>query len=264
MIKILVTGASGQLGMTIRDSVKNYPELKFDFRNSNELDITNPEIVNSVFNKIAFDFCINCAAYTNVEQAEKTSEIAFKVNAEGVKNIAIACKQNSVKLIHISTDYVFDGEKNEPYTVNDTPNPINEYGKSKLLGESYIQETLDNYLIIRTSWLYSKIHGTNFYKTILAKAKKGELISVTDEQIGCPTDAKNLADFISKIITSNIEKREIIHFCDQESMTWYNFAYSILQNNGFNEYNQLVKDRNYRTFARRPKNSILNRTIINL
>ena len=257
MIKILVTGASGQLGMTIRDRSKTFPKFDFEFCNSNELDISNREIVTSAFHKKKFDYCINCAAYTNVEQAEKTPEMAFKVNAEGVKNIALACKQNSVKLIHISTDYVFDGEKDKPYTVKDTPNPINEYGKSKLLGEQYIQEILDDYFIIRTSWLYSKVHGKNFYKTILEKAQKGEIIRVTDEQIGCPTDAKNLAGFILKIITCNFMKREIIHFCDQEQMTWYDFAYYILQNNGFNEYNQLVKDRNYRTFAKRPKYSIL-------
>ncbi len=157
------------------------------------------ENVYGLFSKNPYDFCINCAAYTNVEQAEKTPEIAYSVNAEGVKNLAMACKVNGVKLIHISTDYVFDGEKKEGYYPEDIPNPINEYGKSKLKGEQYIQEILNEYMIIRTSWLYSE-YGHNFYKSILKKAQKGETLYVTDDQVGCPTDANNLASYILEFL----------------------------------------------------------------
>jgi len=121
MKKVLVTGAGGQLGLTIKELYKNYPELEFTFKDSGELDITNAENVKECFATDIYDYCINCAAYTNVEQAEKTPEIAFLVNAKGVKNIALSCKENNTTLIHISTDYVFDGEKNEPYTVDDIP-----------------------------------------------------------------------------------------------------------------------------------------------
>tara|TARA_R110002050_G_scaffold48356_3_gene112602 strand:+ start:180642 stop:181427 length:786 start_codon:yes stop_codon:yes gene_type:complete len=255
--KILVTGANGQLGLSLKDIALDYPNYQFHFKNSLELDITKEKQIQEFFVKNNFNYCINCAAYTNVEQAEKTPEIAFKVNAEGVKNIAKVCKKFEVLLIHISTDYIFDGEKNEPYTIHDIPNPVNEYGKSKLAGEKYIQKILTNYYIIRTSWLYSKIHGENFYKTILEKAKKGEIIKITDEQVGCPTDTKNLANFILNQLISQKIKFGIIHFSDQAAMSWYDFACQILEVNGFNHYDLLVKDRNYRSFAKRPKNSVL-------
>tara|TARA_R110000868_G_scaffold205840_2_gene454471 strand:+ start:2844 stop:3620 length:777 start_codon:yes stop_codon:yes gene_type:complete len=258
MINVLVTGASGQLGRTIQELGVNYPEIDFIFKNSKELDITNNTYVNNVFEEGNFNYCINCAAYTNVEQAEKTPEIAFKVNADGAKNIANACKTYDVILIHISTDYVFDGEKKDPYTIFDKPNPINEYGKSKLLGEKYIQETLDNFLIIRTSWLYSKIHGSNFYKTILEKANQRETINITDDQIGCPTNAENLTKYILDLILKKSENYGIHHYTDGIAMTWFDFAFQILKNGGFKPELLLVKDRNYRTFALRPKNSILN------
>ncbi|WP_282164620.1 dTDP-4-dehydrorhamnose reductase [Cellulophaga baltica] len=257
MINILVTGASGQLGKTLNDVKLEYPKLDFVFLDSKQLDITDNLSIEKAFTLAHFDFCINCAAYTNVEQAEKTPEIAFKVNAEGVKNLALACKESNVTLIHISTDYVFDGEKTGPYTIEDTPNPINEYGKSKLAGEKYIQEILDKYYIIRTSWLYSKIHGKNFYKTILQKAKKGDVIKVTDEQIGCPTDTINLAKFIIEYKVISKSNFGIHHFSDNIAMTWYSFAASILKYNNFDLYKLLNLNRNYTTFAERPKNSIL-------
>ncbi len=156
MNQVLVTGAGGQLGKCIQKIIELYPTLEFNFMYSKELDITIIENVNQVFNTGNFDYCINCAAYTNVDQAEQTPEKAFKINAEGAKNLALACKWHNVVLIHISTDYVFDGEKSTPYTVEDEPNPINQYGNSKLKGEKYVQEILKNYFIIRTSWLYSE------------------------------------------------------------------------------------------------------------
>jgi len=256
MKKVLVTGANGQLGQCLKKIAPNYNELTFVFKNSKDLDITNKDQMNSFFAEDDFDYCINCAAYTNVEQAEKTPDIAYEVNAEGVKNLALLCRENDTFLIHISTDYVFDGEKKEPYTVDDIPNPINEYGKSKLLGEKYIEEIMEDYLIIRTSWLYSEF-GKNFYTTILSKAKAGENLSVTDEQLGCPTNANNLALHIVEKLTQN-NNFGIDHFTDNYSCTWFEFAKKILLENNLTDKVQLEKVKNYRTFARRPKNSVLN------
>src|SRR5690606_41483086 len=153
---VLVTGASGQLGMTFRKFEKNYPQMDFVFKDSKELDITNTISLINTFNEIQPDYCINCAAYTNVEKAEEEPERAILINAEAVLNLATICKEYQTTLIHISTDYVFDGKKTSPYTTEDIPNPINLYGASKLHGELNIKKVLDHYFIIRTSWLYSK------------------------------------------------------------------------------------------------------------
>ncbi|WP_411029398.1 dTDP-4-dehydrorhamnose reductase [Spongiimicrobium sp. 3-5] len=257
MIRVLVTGANGQLGKSIAKMAAKYPEIAFSFKDATVLDITNPISVQDAFRTGSFNFCINCAAYTHVEQAEKDPEIAFLINAEGVKNVSMACKTNSVVLIHISTDYVFDGEKRTPYTINDLPNPINEYGKSKLKGEQYVKRLLQKYHIIRTSWLYSEF-GNNFYKTIIEKAKTEKILYVTDEQIGCPTNAHNLAQHILGIVMDNNENYGIHHFTDDEPMTWYGFAEKILRENGFKEKVRLEKPKNYRTFAARPSYSVLN------
>ncbi|WP_340076226.1 dTDP-4-dehydrorhamnose reductase [Leptobacterium sp. I13] len=256
MKRVLIIGSEGQLGMCIQKIHKEFKDVHFVFTKKNELDITKKDSVDDFFGKQAFDFCINCAAYTKVDQAEKEPKKAFMVNAEGVKNIATACKENNVTLIHISTDYVFDGEKRTPYTVEDIPNPINVYGKSKLKGEQYIQEILESYFIIRTSWLYSEF-GNNFYKAILEKAKTEKTIYVTDDQIGCPTNTNNLAEFIIKAINTDDIENRVYHFCDGKSITWYDFAKEILEENNLKNKVNLVKATNYVTFAKRPKNSVL-------
>lgn len=255
-MNILVTGANGQLGKCLNKIARNYEALHFDFMDSEALDITNTSSINLAFQSGHFNYCINCAAYTNVEQAEKTPEIAFAVNADGVKNIATACKKNNVVLIHISTDYVFDGEKEEEYLTIDLPNPINQYGKSKLTGENYIREILDKYFIIRTSWLYSE-YGNNFYKTIVNKAKTESVLYITDEQTGCPTNANNLAKYILGLIASLNVEYGIYHFTDGKAMTWYEFAKEILRETSLDGKVRVEKAKNYRTFAARPRNSVL-------
>lgn len=256
MKRVLVTGSNGQLGKCIQQVAKNYPDLEFDFRTSKDLDIIKANDINAILVADDFDYCINCAAYTNVEQAEKTPKRAFEVNAEGVRNLALSCLVHKVILIHISTDYVFDGEKEEPYTVDDMPNPINEYGKSKLQGEQYIKEVLTQYYIIRTSWLYSEF-GNNFYKTILEKAKTQKVLHVTNQQLGSPTNANNLAKYILELIISSNKNYGIQHFTDGEAMTWYDFAVKIILENNLNPTTEVVIDNNYRSFVRRPKFSIL-------
>ncbi|GAA4891462.1 dTDP-4-dehydrorhamnose reductase [Flaviramulus aquimarinus] len=256
--KILVTGADGQLGKTIKELYSNNNlELDFIFVGKTELDITNQNKVDTYFHNNKFDYCINCAAYTNVEQAEKTPKVAYKINAEGVMNLAHKCLENDIVLIHISTDYVFDGEKEEPYTINDITNPINEYGKSKLEGEKHIQQILAKYFIIRTSWLYSKKYGNNFYKFIVNKANTVKELSITTEQTGCPTDTVSLSSYIINLIDKNDKSFGLYHFCDKKAMTWYAFAKQILLENNLNHKTNLIKTDNYRTFARRPKNSVL-------
>ncbi len=256
MSRVLVTGADGQLGRSIQKLAKRYTNLEFVFHNSNSLNITNPELINNVFAACHYDYCINCAAYTNVEQSEKEPEKAFLINAEAVRYLALACSSYFTTLIHISTDYVFDGEKGTPYDISDKTNPINEYGRSKLAGEKHIQKNLKEHFIIRTSWLYSEF-GKNFYKTILEKAKMEKVLHITDEQTGCPTKASNLATYILNLIHRNSKAYGIYHFTDGEPMTWYDFAHRILQENELLDHVHLETDKNYRTFARRPKNSVL-------
>jgi len=254
--KILVTGSDGQLGKCIQKNAENYRNLDFVFHNSQSLDISNTKRIAEVFLTTSFDYCINCAAYTNVEQSEKTPEVAYLINAEAVNHISLACAENSVKLIHISTDYVFDGEKGTPYLTSDKTNPINEYGKSKLAGEEYIQQNLKEYFIVRTSWLYSEF-GKNFYKTIVQKAKTESVLHITDAQVGSPTNANNLAKYLIDIIANNSEDYGIYHFTDGEAMTWYDFARNILEENGLQDKVKIIRAENFRTLAKRPKNSIL-------
>lgn len=256
MSRVLVTGAAGQLGKCIQKISDDFPVTEFEFHTSETLDITAPGKISTIFSTGNFDYCINCAAYTNVEQAEKTPEPAFAVNAEAVKNLAIACANNKVTLIHVSTDYVFDGEKETPYLPSDKTNPINEYGKSKLKGEGYIQEILEHFFIVRTSWLYSEF-GKNFYKTILKKAQAGDDLQITEEQTGCPTNANNLAVYILGLLKNNSTDYGIHHFTDGEAMTWYSFAQRILKEHNLEGKVKLDKAKNYRTFAKRPKNSTL-------
>ena len=176
--RILVTGANGQLGKSLKDSSKSFPEMDFLFLSRSDMDITKATEIREWFQKFRPDYCVNCAAYTQVDQAEKTPSVAYKVNVKGVENLVAACREWGTTLIHISTDYVFDGKKKEGYLPTDQPNPINVYGKTKLEGERVIQQELEKYFIIRTSWLYSKNYPPNFYLTILDRARKGEPLSV--------------------------------------------------------------------------------------
>lgn len=253
---VLVTGAGGQLGRTFQKHQNDYPWLRFEFMDSKTLDITDSEEVKRVFKRFKPDYCINCAAYTNVEKAEEESKKAFLVNADSVLGLAKTCKEQPCVLIHISTDYVFDGKKKTPYTADDTPSPINVYGASKLQGELYIQQTLRHYFIIRTSWLYSKEFGKNFYRTIVALADEKSELQITDAQLGCPTDAENLAKFILELIHGQANNYGILHFSDKTQMSWYDFAKQILKENGYCN-TKLIKNNNYKTKAKRPAYSVL-------
>ena len=256
---LLITGATSQLGQCLLALKDQYPDFYFDFATSSELDITDKKQVNRRFDKYSYQVVINCAAYTNVELAEKESKKAFLVNAIGAKNMAEACKEFNVVLIHISTDYVFDGKKGSPYTEEDLPNPINEYGKSKLAGENYIQEILHEHFIIRTSWLYSE-YGHNFFKTVLKKSETEKRLTITTSEIGTPTNANDLASFILTLISSNSSDYGLYHFSNLGEATWYDFAEEILELSNKLSSIKLEKTDNYPTFAARPKYSVLDKS----
>jgi dTDP-4-dehydrorhamnose reductase len=261
MKTVLVTGANGQLGQCIRKIHNQFPDISFHFKSSSELDITNTKAVNDYFSNNNIEYCVNCAAYTNVELAESEEDKAYLVNAEAAKHLAEACKKNNTTLIHISTDYVFDGRKKTPYVETDITNPISVYGASKLKGEQYIQEIAQKHFIIRTSWLYAEF-GKNFYKTILQKAKEKANLTITTEQKGTPTNANDLAALIVKIINTNNQEFGIYHFSNEGEATWYDFTKEIIKNLNLAsaEKPTLQSVASYKTKAARPKNSVLDKT----
>jgi len=261
MTKILVTGANGQLGRCIKDVVSDYPKFNVVFTSRTDLDIENQEEISDFFRNHTFDYCINAAAYTNVEKAESEPEAALKANAIAVKYLSEACRDSGTTLIHISTDYVFDGKLNRPYIETDATNPINVYGASKLKGEQYIEDICSKYFIFRTSWLYSQ-YGHNFLNTILKYAKEGKPLTITTEQVGAPTNANDLAKVIMEVIQSNSEAYGLYHFSNEGEATWYDFAEAILKYSDQLEKTNLAKTDHYRTFAARPRYSVLDKSNI--
>ena len=256
MIRVLVTGSSGQLGRSLQKLADSYTDLSFHFTSKADLDIRDREALDQLFQDGQFDYCINCAAYTDVEQSERSPDLAFEVNEMGTANLADICKEHNVVLVHISTDYVFDGTKETGYSPADQPNPINAYGRSKWEGEKRIRETLDAYFIIRTSWLYSEA-GNNFYSKIKKKATQGTTIKVTDKERGRPTHADNLANYILRLISDQNRSFGTYHYTDGVTMTWYEFAKKILAENNLLELVELVPSESYPSFAKRPACSVL-------
>ena len=256
MIKVLVTGGNGQLAQCLKDVVKHQKNLVVDFQDLPDLDITNPSQLESFFLKNEFDYCINCAAYTAVDLAEAQSILAYAVNAEGPKNLAEICQKHQATLIHVSTDFVFDGQKRTPYLETDTPNRLSVYGASKLQGERNIQEAMEAYFIVRTSWLYSE-YGNNFMKTMLWLSETRNEINVVSDQIGSPTYAGDLAEVLIKFVLSSSKAYGLYHFSNSGAISWYDFAAEI-----FNHFNKQVvvkpiKTKDYPTAAKRPEYSVL-------
>ncbi len=259
MISVLITGANGQLAKCIQDVVrKEHLNIEWVFKTSKELDITNQRNVQDLLKNNKFNYLVNCAAYTSVDKAESEKEKALLINARAVKYLAEYCKKNNIIFIHISTDFVFDGTKNDPYTEEDITNPINVYGLSKLKGEQYIQETLERFFIIRTSWVYSE-YGHNFVKTMLGLAKERDQINVVNDQIGSPTYAKDLAKAIVEIISSNFDKYGIYNYSNEGAISWFDFSKKIFEFACENINVFPVTSDNYITPAKRPKNSVLDK-----
>ena len=249
MKRVLVTGANGQLGLAIEDAVK-VSNLDLVFLDKNMLDITDTEAINEVFATQSFDVCVNTAAYTDVDGAESNKELAFAINATAVETLAKTCKQTSCWLIHISTDYVFDGTLDKPYTPTDTPNPLNVYGASKLAGEQAIQAVGGTYSIVRTSWLYSQ-YGNNFYTKLQAQLDAGKTLQVTADQEGCPTRAEDLATHLLTGISNKELAKGISHFCGSEVMTWLDLARRLFPNQEVLEWG------GYTSLVKRPEKTIL-------
>ena len=263
--KVIITGAKGQLGSSLVNMLKTkkskigevpkfYDNLKILAFSSKEFDITNSESVLKVVQEEKPYAIINCAAYTDVDGCEDNVKKAFLVNALGARNLAIACEKENVKLIHISTDYVFEGEEKTAKIEGDIINPQNIYGKSKALGEMYVQNFCKRWFILRTSWVYGE-HGNNFVKTIIKAAREKGVLNVVDDQIGTPTNVLDLSFAILKLAIT--EEYGIYHCSGEGQCSWYEFACEIIK--CFNidaKINGCSTDK-FKRKAKRPKFSVL-------
>jgi dTDP-4-dehydrorhamnose reductase len=273
-MRILVTGKNGQLGRSIHKVISanntetntNQNLNEFVFVGKGELDLSQEEGISNYFiNNDKFDIIINCAAYTAVDKAEEEQDLANKVNHLAVKKLAEITNNQQAKLIHISTDYVFDGESNKPYVETDKTSPINVYGKTKLAGEKALQEAMPaNAIIIRTSWVYSE-YGNNFVKTILRLGKERDELNIVNDQIGSPTYATDLAEAILAIINNKDYQNEenpteIYHYSNEGEISWYDFAKEIFELADIKcSVIPVITGQHSTTLARRPKSVLMNK-----
>lgn len=263
MHNILVTGANGQLGSELKKLESKYISYNFYFKGSSELNITNHSLVKEFIIKNAIDIIINCAAHTAVDKAELEFELSDAVNHLAVRNFAQLAKEFTIKLIHVSTDYVFDGQGYRPYLESDMPNPQSVYGKTKLSGEEAMKELNPiNSIIIRTSWVYSN-YGNNFVKTMLRLGKEKEKLGVIFDQIGTPTSARDLAKTILDIVPQiKNYKVEVYHFSNEGVCSWYDFSKAIFDLTGIKVDVYPIETSQYPTLAKRPYYSLLNKNKI--
>jgi dTDP-4-dehydrorhamnose reductase len=256
---ILVTGANGQLGQEFRKLATAYPQYQFLFATRTEMAIENFEAVQQYFANNSIGFCVNCAAYTAVDKAETEPEAAFLINATAVGNLAKVCAAHKTQLIHISTDYVFDGTAHQPYKETDTTNPVGIYGQSKLKGEQLALENDPSTIIIRTSWVFSSF-GNNFVKTMLKLMQEKESINVVDDQWGSPTYASHIAGAVLQIIAHGPVANppsNIFNYCSEGVINWYQFAVAIKELSGSNCTIHPIPSSQYPTAAKRPHYSVL-------
>lgn len=265
-MKILITGSNGQLGSKIKDLSSEFNSFEFFYSDTHNLDITKRKAVFDFFENLKPDILVNCAAYTAVDKAEDESALAYKVNADGPENLAIACKKFNTKLIHISTDYVFgDEHKQTPYCEDDFCLPDSVYGKSKLQGEVLVLENIDDAVIIRTSWLYGE-YGSNFVKTMLRLANEKTELGVVNDQKGSPTYAGDLAKAILKIISlyksTSYWRKGIYHFSNLGETSWYEFAKAIFEIKNINIILNPLRSEDFPSKVKRPKYSVLDKSKI--
>lgn len=259
-MKILVTGAKGQLGSEFQ-KIAETSDWVFIFTDYEELDITNLQAVKSFFYNEKPNFCINCAAYTAVDKAESEKELATKINVTGSLNLALGCKEVGATLIQISTDFVFDGTSSSPLTEDQPTAPINYYGESKLIGEIEIAASLKEHFIIRTSWLYS-IYGNNFVKSMLKLASSKDELNIISDQIGSPTYAKHLALAIILIISKNIKAYGIYHYSNEGVASWYDFTKAVFEYANVSCKVNAIPTSQYPTPAARPAYSVMDKSKI--
>jgi dTDP-4-dehydrorhamnose reductase len=269
---ILVTGANGQLGRELQFIAKNFPQFGFSFHDRTTLNLDNPAGITATLTREQPAWCINCAAYTAVDKAESEKDLAFHINGEAVGYLAAACRVSGTRLIHLSTDYVFDGLSATPLKESDPTNPINTYGASKLAGEQQaLQHNPDATLIIRTSWVYSEF-GNNFVKTMIRLMKEKPAINVVSDQIGSPTYAADLAAAILQIITSSTSAPVAVpalpfvpglyNYSNEGEISWYQFALAIRDLTHSTCTVNPILTSQYPTPAKRPHYSLLDKTLI--
>ena len=262
MKNILITGANGQLGQAIKKVAADYPSFNFVYTDYTELDITDTAAIDTLFSSQEIHGCINCAAYTAVDKAESEEEMAFKLNFEAALNLADACQSYSAQLIHISTDYVFDGKSNQPYTELDEANPDSIYGSSKLRGEAAAIGTNPDAIVIRTAWLYSEF-GMNFVKRMRELMQEKENLNVVFDQVGTPTYAVDLAKVILTVMDKALETPAtyagVYHYSNEGVISWYDFAVAIKELTASACNVQPITSDKYPTPAKRPAYSVFNK-----
>ncbi|MBS1509825.1 MAG: dTDP-4-dehydrorhamnose reductase [Bacteroidetes bacterium] len=261
---ILITGAKGQLGNEFRSLAASFPQYHFLFTDRETLAIDDADAVKKYFEKHSLQYCINCAAYTAVDKAETEQDKAFAINAVATGLLAAMCKQYHTQFIHISTDYVFDGNGTVPYQPSSTTHPVNTYGASKLKGEQLALQENEDSIIIRTSWVYSSF-GNNFVKTMLRLMKERESLNVVNDQQGCPTYAADLAHTIMQMIEKGIpahqsQQERVFHYSNEGVITWYDFAVAIQQLSNLNCTVHPIPTSQYPTPAKRPHYSVMDTT----
>ena len=263
---ILLIGASGMLGLSILDNIDD-SEINIMTPTSKDVDITNIDSIREFVKNIEFDTLINCAAYTKVDQAEIEKELCLNLNVQGPYNLAIICKENNATMIHISSDYVYSGDSKIPYAEETAGYCVNFYGETKLEGENKVLDVLKgNSVIIRTSWLYSKTHGKNFYKTILNLARTRDTLNIVSDQYGTPTLADDLARMILSFTlddkTFNSDEGQVFNFSNEGQCSWYDFASRIVEVNSINCKVLPVSTSEFPTIARRPTYSVMDKSKI--
>ncbi|WP_099370295.1 dTDP-4-dehydrorhamnose reductase [Sphingobacterium sp. 1.A.5] len=261
MLRILVTGVNGQLGSELKDLLANEETFDVNYLSRAELALEKTEEIKSILSKFKPGLIIHSAAYTAVDKAESETELADKVNHLASREIANYCKSNDCRLISISTDYVFNGNSSIALKENAEVDPVNIYGKTKLLGEKAIEKECPDAIIIRTSWVYST-YGNNFVKTMIRLMSEREEISVINDQIGSPTYARDLAKAILKIIKSDKWVGGIFHYSNDGEISWYDFAEEIKKIKGFRTKINPIPTSSYPTPAKRPKFSLLDKSKI--
>ena len=260
-MRILVTGSNGQLGQEFKNNVYN-SDHEFYFTDENEIDITKKKEILEYVTIFKIDLIINCAAYTNVNQSETNKKQAIKVNVYGVRNLVEVCEEKKLKMIHFSTDYVYNSDNLNPIKEDSNINPINYYGISKRKGEIIIEKSSSDSIIIRTSWLYS-MYGNNFVKTMIKKGENEDKVYVINDQFGCPTNSKDLVDSVLNILSSNkLYKKKVYNFSNEGFTNWYEFTKKIFELKKITCDIIPVDSKSYKTTATRPKFSVTDKSRI--
>ena len=260
-MKVLVIGSEGQLGSEFKNISKNYDNILWLFSTIKVLDLTNLNSINDYLNNINPTVIINCAAYTSVDNAETESKLVNTINHTAVDIISRWTSDHNKKLVHVSTDYVFDGLSEFPLSENSITNPVNEYGRSKLKGEQVCLKNDANSVVIRTSWLYSSF-GKNFVKTMIDLMKKNKSVKVVNDQIGSPTYAHDLARLIIEIIINFKNESGLFHYSNDGEISWFDFARSIRELYKLDCEIIGVSSKEFKTLAKRPEYSLLNKSKI--